>query len=75
MKILWYIFLGFLLYKLITGFILPVVRTTRRMRSQMDEMQRRMKEEMERQNGYQQSREVPKETVKEGDYIDYEEVK
>ena len=74
MKILWYIFLGFILYKLITSFIIPLVSTTRNMKKQMDEMQRRMREAAGQQN--EQRAQAPKqEIVQEGEYIDYEEVK
>jgi hypothetical protein len=72
--ILLYLFLAFLLYKFIFGFLLPVYRTTRRMKQGFREMQERMQQNM---NAEADPRPNPKtkQNDRKGDYIDFEEVK
>ncbi len=65
----------YFLYRFIFNFIIPVTRATREMRSKMTEFQNRMQEQ---QHGFAPQRPEPvKESpkAKEGDYIDFEEVK
>ena len=65
-----------LMYRFITGFIIPVSRATKTMRSQFGDMKERM-EEMRRQQHPQQppaANEKPKYDV-DGEYIPFEEVK
>ncbi|HEY0271983.1 MAG TPA: DUF4834 family protein [Chitinophaga sp.] len=77
------IFIGYLLYKFVFNFLVPVVRTTRQVRRQMQDMQQHMQEQLRQQQQAQQSMRnnrqqspsaAPKGPI-EGDYIDFEEVK
>ncbi len=71
-----YFFLAFMLYQLVFKFILPVYRTTRRVRRSFQEMQERMGGQP--QSGSNQSFSKPHAEAKTqpaGDYIDFEEVK
>ena len=75
LRILCYAFLAYLLFKLIFDFIIPVVRTTRRVRKGFREMNERMNQygpgaAREPDLQVQKPREDPG-----GDYIDFEEVK
>lgn len=72
--ILLFIF-GYLLFRFIVNFIIPVARTTRHMKSQMDEINRRMREGQPQQNPFGNKPEMKKPEEITGDYIDYEEVK
>jgi hypothetical protein len=80
-KILFYIFLAYMLYNLVFKFILPVYRTTRRVKKGFREMQDRMNEQMRQQQGYGGSTSskphIKPETnsTATGEYIDFEEVK
>lgn len=78
----------YLLYKLIFNFIIPVYRSFKKARKQMQDMQNRMNEQMQgreqnysnQQHQYQsqkkdQSWSHPEKPSEEGEYIDYEEVK
>jgi hypothetical protein len=74
-KILFYGFLIYLLYQLVSNFIIPVYRTTKQVKKGFREMHDKMNEQARRQ---QDAAEVPsnkstREPV--GDYIDFEEVK
>lgn len=60
-----------LIARFIFRFVLPVFQIT----SMTQEKLRRMQEEMERTQQQQQNRQNTSNRVKEGDYIDYEEVK
>lgn len=60
-----------LIARFIFRFVLPVFQIT----SMTQEKLRRMQEEMERTQQQQQARPNTQSSVKEGDYIDYEEVK
>jgi Sec-independent protein translocase protein TatA len=80
-KFLFYIFLAYMLYQLVFNFILPVYRTTRQVKKGFREMQDRMNEQMQQQQGYGQQANASKPHIKteqnntEGEYIDFEEVK
>ncbi|HMI78643.1 MAG TPA: hypothetical protein VK484_07605 [Ferruginibacter sp.] len=77
LKILFELFVLYLLYKLVFDFIIPVYRATRQVKQKVGEMQSRMNEQMKQQqaNSYNPA---PKESspgpAKE-DYIEFEEVK
>ncbi|HEY9178832.1 MAG TPA: hypothetical protein VIN07_14140 [Flavipsychrobacter sp.] len=60
-----------LIARFIFRFVLPIFQIT----SMTQEKLRRMQEEMERTQQQQQARQNTTSRVKEGDYIDYEEVK
>jgi len=78
LKILFELFVIYLLYKFIFEFIIPVYRTTKQVQRKMSDMQQRMQQTEEsqvnsRQYTNTQSSTAPKRTAHE-DYIDYEEV-
>lgn len=65
------ILLFFLAIRFIFNFIIPLFRTTKAMSDQVRNMNERLKQQEEQTR--RQS--APKEVQKDGDYIDYEEVK
>jgi hypothetical protein len=68
----------YFLYKLIFNFILPIIRTSKQMKSSFNDIQSKMKEQQDaQQRQYQKPEEVKKRPTQTaaGDYIDYEEVK
>ncbi len=76
---MWYVLLGllaFLLYKLVFGLIIPVVRATRRVRKQFREFEQRMNT----QNGFNDTpptngqKKEQKNNNRDRDYIDFEEI-
>ncbi|WP_346316935.1 hypothetical protein [Chitinophaga sp. YIM B06452] len=80
LKLLFYIFLGWLLYKLVFDFFIPVYRGTKQVRRQVRDMQDAMRqqyEQQQQQQGPQQAPPRPAEPIKrdKGDYIDFEEIK
>lgn len=66
-----YSLLFYVIYKIIRGFVFPAMHITNTVNGKMREMQERMKE-MEQEQQQQQTRQSRK---KEGEYIDYEEIK
>ncbi|PUZ28457.1 hypothetical protein DCC81_02945 [Chitinophaga parva] len=84
-KDLFIVFIGYLLYKFVFNFVVPLFRTTRQVRRQMQDFQQAMQEQARQQqqaqqqmyNNMQQQQAnagQPKRPI-EGDYIDFEEVK
>lgn len=76
LKILFELFMLYLLYKLVFDFIIPIYQTTKQVKQKAGEMQRNMNDQMQKQNN--QFTDTPKTTstkVDKDDYIDYEEVK
>lgn len=76
-KVLFQIFLIYMLYKFVFHFVIPVFKTTRQMKAKMNEMNARMQEQQR-----QQQNQAPHTTVTEAapkpvkkDYIDFEEIK
>ena len=69
------LFLTYLLYKIIFEFILPVYHSTKKIRKQFGDMQQKMEEE--RNASYSRTTAAQPETKvkREGDYIEYEEIK
>ena len=71
------IFLIYLVYKLFVNVIIPIYRSSKQIKKQFGEMQ----EHMQNMQGQARSQTPPAEqtqkttTKKEGDYIDFEEVK
>jgi hypothetical protein len=72
----WAIAIYFLL-RFIFNFVIPVYRATRQMRGQMRDFQQKMQGQQASQETFQQNSTTQKEksSVKEGDYIDFEEIK
>jgi Sec-independent protein translocase protein TatA len=73
------LFLLYILYKLIFDFIIPIYRTTKRVKKQFGEMQNKMQEQMHTYNSQQntsaQKKTAPEQPAEKEEYIDYEEVK
>ncbi len=77
MTYLFLILFLYIMYRFITGFIIPVSRATKTMRSQFGDVKERMEEVRRQQQQAQQptsTNEKPKYDV-EGEYIPFEEVK
>jgi len=75
-RIIFELFVLYLLYKLIFDFIIPVYQTTKQVKQKVGEMQNRMNEQMKQQNKGQSSSpggEGPKPPRE--DYIEFEELK
>lgn len=68
------IFLLYILYKFIFGFVIPVYRNAKIMSRKMKEMQERMNQQQTYQDNYQQTT-AQKKPEPAGEYIDYEEIK
>lgn len=77
LRLLFYILIGWILYKLIFDFIIPVYRGTKQVRRQVRDMQQHMQEQFRQQQQQQQAPPPPppSSAPKQGDYIDFEEVK
>lgn len=73
-KLAWEILVIYLVYKFITGFIIPIYNTTRQMKGKMDEMQEKMRQQSQEMQQRQAPPVPPKSSLNE-EYIDYEEVK
>ena len=70
------LFLIYILYKLIFEFIIPVYHSTQKIRKQFGEMQTKMQQDMNAANTRNTTaqQEAPK-VKREGDYIEFEEIK
>jgi hypothetical protein len=68
------VLLIYLLYKLVFDFIIPVYRTTKRVREQFQDIKNRMEEQNQAsgQNHFSNAEQKPE---KVGEYIDFEEIK
>ncbi|MGZ5220021.1 MAG: hypothetical protein ACXWC7_08080 [Chitinophagaceae bacterium] len=77
MKFLFYAFLLYLAWKLVFNLVIPVYRTTKKVKRGFREMQQKMEEAQRQQQ--QQSRPnpqpIPEKRPIEGDYIEFEDVK
>ena len=76
LSFIFFAFLAYLLFKLVFGFILPVYRTTKRVKKSFRDMHQKMQEQQAQ--GRQATPQAPRQTTKKataGDYIDFEEVK
>jgi hypothetical protein len=75
------LFLIYILYKLIFEFIIPVYQSTKKIRKQFGEMHSKMQADMNSYQSQQRSSQTVKtqtnttQQKKEGDYIEFEEVK
>jgi hypothetical protein len=81
LRLLGQILLIYILYKLVVDFIIPIYQTSKRVKKQMREMNARMQEQMNR-DSYRDNephststKTTKQEPVKQGDYIEYEEIK
>lgn len=69
--ILFFLFLAYLVYRLVVGFVLPIYRTTKQVKQSFREMREKMGEA---QGGTSQQQPVKQKAPK-SDYIDFEEIK
>ena len=81
LKLIFELFIIYLLYKLVFDFILPVYRASKRMGDQMRDMKQKMQDQQQRQN-YQEDSYVNTTASKQApakaagkDYIEFEEIK
>jgi hypothetical protein len=80
-RFLLYALVIWLLYNLIFKFIVPIYRTTRRVKKQFGQMREKMEDQMRQQEGFSTSPKAGQNTQKPstpkaaGDYIDFEEIK
>lgn len=80
LSLLLYIFLAYMLYRLVFGFIIPIVRTTRQVKKSFRHMQEQMNAHQGAANpsrNYSQQKATANATAKgdDEDYIEFEEVK
>jgi hypothetical protein len=81
LKLLFELFLFYMLYKLVFDFIIPVYRASKRMKDQVGQMQQKMHEQQQRQqhkeDSFVNSKTSGTATSKPSgkDYIDFEEIK
>jgi hypothetical protein len=73
-KLIFQLFIIYLLYKFVFEFIIPVYRTTSQVKKKMNEMQEKMQEQQHNYNNHTNPDPQPKKNH-DADYIDYEEVK
>ncbi len=70
LRILFWGFILFMVFRFIFRFVFPILQITKTARDRLQQMQKQMEEMQHKSNPPQQ-----KSTTKEGDYIDYEELK
>lgn len=77
LSFLFFLFIGYVLYKLVFGFVIPIYKTTRRVKESFRNMQQKMQEQQSGMTGQQPSQHNTAKTTHPpaGDYIDFEEVK
>ena len=69
------LFLIYILYKFIFEFIIPVYNSTQKIRKQFGEMQNKMQQDMNATNTRNTTSQEEKKVKREGDYIEFEEIK
>ncbi|MEO6288406.1 MAG: hypothetical protein ABIO76_00710 [Ginsengibacter sp.] len=69
------LFFIYILYKLIFDFIIPVYQSTKKIKKQFGDMQSKMQQDMNSFSKQQSTSQPKPETKKEGDYIEFEEIK
>ena len=69
------LFLLYILYKLIFDFIIPVYQSTQKMRNQIGEMQNKMHQDLKSAKARHEADQRTPKVKREGDYIDFEEIK
>jgi len=78
LKIIFYTFIFWLLYKLVFDFIVPIYQSTKQVRRQMGDIQDRMRQQYQEQQQAQQETQRPQASAKKTDkrdYLDFEEIK
>lgn len=75
LKVIFELFLLYLLYKLIFDFIIPVYNTTRQVSKKMEEMQSKMNDQFNQQQPNTNNTSEKAARPAREDYIEFEEVK
>ncbi|RYZ22284.1 MAG: hypothetical protein EOO16_09635 [Chitinophagaceae bacterium] len=77
LAVLFYILLGYLLFRFVFGFLIPIIRTTRQVKRSFREMNQRMQDAYGGTNAAPGATSVPPATKapSKDDYIDFEEIK
>jgi uncharacterized membrane-anchored protein YitT (DUF2179 family) len=77
LSFLFYTFLFYVLFKLVFDFIVPIYRTTKKVKQSFQAMHQQMQEQQNGSAAYQPSQNGKSKNKQEplGDYIDFEEVK
>ena len=78
LRFLFFVFLFYVLFKLVFDFVIPIYKTTRRVKQSFRDMHQKMQEGQNNgASGHQPSQNgtIKKEQEPLGDYIDFEEVK
>ena len=78
LKIIFYTFILWLLYKLIFDFIVPIYQSTKQVRRQMGDIQERMRQQFEQQQQAaepQRPQATAAKKADKNDYLDFEEIK
>ena len=83
LKLLFQLFLLYMLYKLVFEFIIPVYRASKRMKQDISQMQQKMQEQQQynnpngrRQDGFVEPKSKPAtDKTSSKDYIEFEEIK
>lgn len=70
-KVIFYTFAAIMIYRFVFRFMLPLLQITKNASTKMRQMQQQMNDMQQKQANSQQK--PP--TVKDGDYIEYEEIK
>jgi Domain of unknown function (DUF4834) len=77
-RYIFYALVVYLLYRLIFGFIIPIFRTSKKMREQFNQARQQMEDQYQ-QTGQQNEdagrHNAPKGSSKIGEYIDFEEIR
>ena len=77
-KFLFEIIIVILLVRFIFNFLIPLFNTTRMVKNQMNDLSRKMQDAQQQANanqGYQTRQQVHQQPKRDGDYIEFEEVK
>lgn len=77
LKVLFELFVLYLLYKLVFDFIIPVYHTTKQVKQKVGEMQSKMNQHMQQQqdNNFRSAERQNAPKAAKEDYIEFEEVK
>lgn len=69
------LFLIYILYKMIFEFIIPVYNSTKKIRKQFSDIQEKMQQDMNATNTRHSTQQPQPKVKREGDYIEFEEIK
>ncbi|MEO6868016.1 MAG: hypothetical protein ABI168_00130 [Ginsengibacter sp.] len=73
-KLAWELLVVYIIYKLIFSFIIPLYRSAKNMRQQFNDLQSKMQQQQPPGSVNVNDEAVNQSPVKEGEYIEYEEV-